>query len=372
MNTTSPIRILIVEDSALVRQGVTSLLSSSTDPVMQVVGEATSNAEAISACEEHKPDVVLLDIRLPDGPGFTACKEILKRQPDTRIIILTSHSSDSFVYEAVSAGVHGYLMKEIDPDGLIQGIRDVSEGKSILAPDATERVLNFLRAGSHSPNNHDELAILSPQEKKVLALVADGFTNKQVGSSLNLSENTVKNYLISVFEKLNVKRRAQAAAVYVQNTRTTATEVENASRHPFSQTSGFSLVEVMVAAFVMVLGITTAITTLQQGLKAVDSARNYSYAAQLMQSELERLRLKSWSQIQTLQNSGSTKVTTDDTSSSARTVFTCKRVITDVKSDMKEITVISNWQGYDGRPHTARFITRYSKSGLYDYIYTAH
>jgi len=145
----------------------------------------------------------------------------------------------------------------------------------------------------------------------------------------------------------------------------------NPHRHHKAQ-GGFTIFEVMMASIIMVLGITTAITTLQSGLRAVDSARNYSYAAQLMQSEMERLRLKNWSQLQTLQNSGETVVATDDTASSARTVFTCKRSITDVKTNMKEITLISNWSGFDGRPHTARFITRYSKSGLYDYVYTAH
>ncbi len=368
---TKPINILIVEDSPLVRKGIRSLLETATDPRIEVVGEATSNAEAIIACDELTPDIVLLDIRLSDGLGFEACKEMLQRQPNTRIIVLTSHSTDSFVYEAVTAGVHGYLMKEIDPEGLLQAIRDVAAGKSILAPDVTTRILNFLRSGSMSPDDQNELAILSPQEKRVLALVAEGFTNKQIGVELRLSENTVKNYLIKVFEKLQVNRRAQAAAIYVQNTKKNRDD-SHSSASAFNQTKGFSLVEVMVASFVLVLGITTAITTLQQGFKAVDTARNYSYSSQLMQSELERLRLKNWTQIEALQNAGTTNVSIDDTASAARTVFTCTRVITDVKADMKQITLISNWKGFDGRSHTARFITRYSKSGLYDYLYTAH
>jgi len=169
-----------------------------------------------------------------------------------------------------------------------------------------------------------------------------------------------------------VKRRAQAAALYVRHADPAAPADRGNPRDPFSRQGGFSLIEVMLAAIVLVLGITTAITTLQRGLQALDTARNYSYCAQLMQGELERLRLKDWSQIQALEDAGETTVATDDTASSARTVFTCKRVITDVKEDMKEIKLISNWQGYDGRPHTARFITRYSKGGLYDYFYTAH
>lgn len=365
-----PIRILIVEDSALVRSGIKAVVATAKNPAISIVAEAGTNDEAIKACDRHRPDVVLLDIRLPDGNGFDSCRTMLERHPATRVVILTSHSTDTFVYEAVAAGAHGYLMKEIDPAGLIQAITDVAAGQSILAPDVTERVLKLMRSGNQG--GADELSCLSPQENRVLALVAEGLTNKEVGARLNLSENTVKNYLINVFEKLHVKRRAQAAAIYVQSTEAQNQTGGRNSNSPFRRRGGFSLVEVMMASIVMVLGITTAITTLQRGLLAVDSARNYSYAAQLMQSELERLRLKSWSQIQTLQNSGDTTVTTDDTNTSARTVFTCQRVITDVKTDMKQITLISNWRGFDGRPHTARFITRYSKTGLYDYLYTTH
>ena len=372
MTITNPIRILVVEDSALVRHGIKTVLATAGDPPLQIVGEAGTNADAIAACARLKPDVVLLDIRLPDGSGFTSCREMLQHHPQLRVLVLTSHSNDSFVYEAVNAGAHGYLMKEIDPAGLIQAVRDVAAGQSILAPDVTERVLQLLRGGGEGARTGDDLATLSPQEHRVLALVAEGLTNKQVGQQLNLSENTVKNYLINVFEKLQVKRRAQAAALYVQNRGPDHTPHSESPGSRRSHDTGFSLVEVMIAAMVLVLGITTAITTLQRGLQALDSARNYSYAAHLMQNELERLRLKSWSQIETLQAAGETTVDTDDTASSARTVFTCTRVITDVKADMKQITLISNWRGMDGRPQTARFITRYAKSGLYDYFYTAH
>jgi two-component system response regulator DevR len=180
------------------------------------VGEADSNAAAITACGRLKPDVVLLDIRLPDGPGFDACREILRHHPATRIIILTSHSNDRLVYEAVAAGAHGYLLKEVDPAGLVQAIKDVAAGRSILAPDVTDRVLKLIRSGNGARDPSDELSKLSLQERRVLALVAEGLTNKQVGEKLQLSENTVKNYLINVFEKLHVKRRAQAAALFVQ------------------------------------------------------------------------------------------------------------------------------------------------------------
>lgn len=211
----APIRILLVDDSELVRRGIKTVLSATVDPPMRVVGEAGNVATAISECLRLKPDVVLLDIRLPDGSGFDVCRQIVQKQPESKIIVLTSYANDNFVYEAVTSGAQGYLMKEIDPAGLTQAIQDVAAGRSILDPDATSRVLRLLRSGGGSADGAD-LSILSTQERRVLALVADGLTNKQVGEQLGLSENTVKNYLVNVFEKLQVKRRAQAAAIYVQ------------------------------------------------------------------------------------------------------------------------------------------------------------
>lgn len=135
---------------------------------------------------------------------------------------------------------------------------------------------------------------------------------------------------------------------------------------------GFSLIEVMIASIVMVLAITTAITTLQSGFQAVETARGFTYASQVMQSELERIRLKTWDQVQALQDGGSSIVTVAATGGAPAAAFECRRTIRDLKVDMKEITLESTWRGYDGRSHTARFVTRYSKSGLYDYFYTSH
>ena len=146
----------------------------------------------------------------------------------------------------------------------------------------------------------------------------------------------------------------------------------SSSSRPVRILSGFTLVEVMVASVVLVLAITTAITTLQHGLQAVDTARGYTYASQVMQSELERLRLKSWSQLQTLQDSHDTTVSASTVAGAPAATFSCTRTIRDVKTDMKEIVLESNWRGYDGRAHSARFVTRYGKSGLYDYFYTSH
>ena len=212
-----PIRVLLIDDSELVRRGVKSVVTSATtEPPIEVVGEASTVADGVSACLRLQPNVVLLDIRLPDGSGFEACRRILAQSPATRVVMLTAHTNDNLVYDAVTAGAHGYLMKDIDGAALIQALQDVAGGRSILDPDATARVLRLLRGGTTGEHGPD-LGVLSAQERRVLALVAEGMTNKQAGLQLGLSENTVKNYLVSVFEKLQVKRRAQAAAIYVQH-----------------------------------------------------------------------------------------------------------------------------------------------------------
>jgi two-component system response regulator DevR len=208
----SRVSVLIVDDSEVVRMGLRSLLGS--EPRLTVVGEAGSVASGIEAAVKLAPQVVLLDIRLPDGSGFDACRAILRKQENARILILTSVSDDSLVDEAIAAGAHGYLLKEIDGRGLVQAILDVAAGKSILDPAITARVLQLVKAGSKTRT--DPLASLSSQEKRVLALISEGRTNKEAAVELGLSEKTVKNYLSSVFEKLHVTRRSQAAVLYAQ------------------------------------------------------------------------------------------------------------------------------------------------------------
>ena len=210
--TPPPVRVVIVDDSEVVRVGLRALLGG--ESTIQVVGEAPNVAAGIDTSLRARPDVVLLDIRLPDGTGFDACREILKRLPDTRVLILTSVADDSLVDEAIQAGAHGYLLKEVNAHGLIQAILDVAAGKSILDPAITARVMQLVKAST--PAQRDLLAALSPQERRVLALIADGRTNKEVGNELGLAEKTVKNYLSNVFDKLHVSRRAQAAAIFAQ------------------------------------------------------------------------------------------------------------------------------------------------------------
>ncbi len=208
----SRIRLALVDDSQVVRAGLRAVLGS--DPTIEIIGEAGNVAEGVALCAKLQPEVVLLDLRLPDGSGFDACRQILRRSPDTRVLVLTSVVDSSLVDEAIRAGAHGYLLKEIDSRGLAQAVRDVAAGKSILDPAVTARVIELVRSGGPT---RDALADLSPQEQRVLALIAEGKTNKEVGADLDLAEKTVKNYLSNIFEKLHLTRRSQAAVFYARS-----------------------------------------------------------------------------------------------------------------------------------------------------------
>jgi len=208
----SVVKLLIVDDSELVRTGLRTLLGA--ERAIQIVGEAANVALAATTALRLKPDVVLMDIRLPDGTGFDACRQILQQLPDTRVLFLTSVVDDKLVDEAIRSGGHGYLLKEIDGRGLVQAILDVAAGKSILDPAVTARVMNLVKTGANQPKLLDSL---SPQERRVLALIAEGKTNKEVGADMKLSEKTVKNYLANIFDKLNITSRTQAAICYTQS-----------------------------------------------------------------------------------------------------------------------------------------------------------
>jgi len=211
------IRLLIVDDHKVVRLGLHTLLSRHNG--IEVVGEAGTSSAAVELTARLKPDMVLMDVRLPDGNGFEACRQIRRVQPDTRVLFLTSFADEEIVLESIDAGGDGYLLKEIDEENLVQAIRNVAAGKSILDPAVTRRVLERVKnTDTHleTPSTN-RLGSLSPQERRVLAQVAEGKTNKEIGHVLGLSDKTVKNYLSNIMEKLQVARRSQAAAYFVQH-----------------------------------------------------------------------------------------------------------------------------------------------------------
>ena len=209
-----PIRLLLVDDHQVVRVGLRTVLHNHQHGIT-VVGEAGTKAAAVRAAKRLKPDVVLMDVRLPDGSGVEACRAILASHPTTRIIFLTSFSDDESALAAVLAGAQGYVLKNIDSSLLIRSIRQVSNGQSILDPALTQRALDWIKAwpAQVGPARGQSL---SPQEERVLALVAEGLTNKEIATAMQLSDKTVKNYLANMFQKLHILRRAQAAALFVK------------------------------------------------------------------------------------------------------------------------------------------------------------
>ena len=208
-----PIRLLLVDDHEVVRVGLRTVLHNHQG--ITVVGEAGTKAAAVRAAKRLRPDIVLMDVRLPDGSGVEACRAILASHPTTRIIFLTSFSDDESALAAVLAGAQGYVLKAIDSSLLIRSIREVSNGQSILNPALTQRALNWIKAwpAQAGPVRGQSL---SPQEERVLALVAEGLTNKEIATTMQLSDKTVKNYLANMFQKLHISRRAQAATFFVK------------------------------------------------------------------------------------------------------------------------------------------------------------
>lgn len=211
---THPIRLLMVDDHEVLRLGLRTLFSEASG--FEVVGEAGTMAGAVSNALALEPDVVLMDVRLPDGSGVEACREIRTRRPQTCVLFLTSYADDDAVLATILAGAQGFLLKEVGSDELLRAVRAVANGQSILDPAVTQRVLarvQTLSASSAEPKGEE----LSPQERRVLALVAEGKTNKEIAVALNLSEKTVGNYLSNVFQKLNITRRSQAAVYFTRH-----------------------------------------------------------------------------------------------------------------------------------------------------------
>jgi DNA-binding NarL/FixJ family response regulator len=204
-----PLRLLVVDDHEVVRQGLVALLDRRDG--FEVVAQAASVAESITMAARFEPDVVIMDVRLPDGSGIEACREIRAARPETKVVMLTSYPDEEAVLSAIIAGASGYLLKQIRGRELVHALEAVGRGESLLDSAVTEKVLERVRRVA-SGTATDELADLTSQERKILLLVADGKTNKEIASDVFLSDKTVKNYVSSILSKLNLQRRAQAAA----------------------------------------------------------------------------------------------------------------------------------------------------------------
>jgi DNA-binding NarL/FixJ family response regulator len=200
------VRVFLLDDHEIVRRGVRELLEANDD--IEVVGEAGTAEEGMARIPAVKPDVAVVDMRLPDGNGVEVCREVRSRDESIQCLILTSFADDEALFDSIMAGAAGYLLKQIKGTDLVDAIRRVATGQSLLDPNVTARVLERLRKG---PEEDERLARLTEQERKILDLIAEGLTNRQIGERMFLAEKTVKNYVSNLLSKLGMERRTEAA-----------------------------------------------------------------------------------------------------------------------------------------------------------------
>jgi DNA-binding NarL/FixJ family response regulator len=203
------LKVMLVDDHEVVRQGLRALLEAEND--IEIVTEADNGPSAVSLASTHKPDVVVMDVRMPDGSGVEACRAIRDENPDIQVIMLTSFSDDEALFNSIMAGAAGFVLKQIRGHDLIEAIRTVGSGKSLLDPDVTQRVLERLRKAKFDEKD-PKLSRLSPQEERILDMVGEGLTNREIAERIHLSDKTVKNYVSTILQKLEVARRAEAAS----------------------------------------------------------------------------------------------------------------------------------------------------------------
>ncbi|GHF52817.1 DNA-binding response regulator [Streptomyces mashuensis] len=213
------VRVFLVDDHEVVRRGIRDLLEA--EDGIEVVGEAGSADQALARGPALRPDVAVLDVRLPDGDGITVCRELRSRMPGLACLMLTSFDDDDALLDAIMAGAAGYVLKQIRGSDLVSAIRTVASGQSMLDPATTGRLMSSLRAESgdgraEEPEGEDPLAGLSPREREILAFIGDGLTNREIAQQLFLSEKTVKNHISRMLAKLGVERRVQAAVLATQ------------------------------------------------------------------------------------------------------------------------------------------------------------
>ena len=207
------ISVFLLDDHEIVRRGIAQLLTAEDD--IEVVGEAGTAAQALARMPALRPDVAILDVRLPDGDGVTVCRDVRSAiTPPPACLMLTSYSDDEALFGAIMAGASGYLLKQVAGTDLVGAVRTLAAGGSLLDPKATQLVLERLRKGAEPED--PRFASLSPQEKRILELIADGLTNRQIGAEMYLAEKTVKNYVSALLRKLDMERRTEAAVYAVE------------------------------------------------------------------------------------------------------------------------------------------------------------
>ena len=208
MTQSTPVRVFLLDDHDIVRRGMRDLLEAEGD--IRVVGEAATAAEAMARIPAVRPDVAVLDVRLPDGDGVTVCRDLRAALPDLRCLMLTSFADDEALFDAILAGASGYVLKQVRDADILGAVRTVAEGGSLLDPKTTARVMERLRSAAEKPD--DPLAGLTEQQRTILGLIGEGLTNRQIGERMFLAEKTVKNHVTRLLDKLGMQRRTQAAA----------------------------------------------------------------------------------------------------------------------------------------------------------------
>ena len=208
------LKILLVDDHEVVRLGLNALLSNY--PGFEVVAEASTADEAVQRTTEYKPDVVIMDIRLPGKNGIEATKEIMEVLPETKVIMLTSYAEDELLFDAINAGAFGYVLKQIGSDDLINALERIGRGEALIDPAVTRKVFKRVREASRKATD-EAFSLLSDQEVRILSLISKGHTNKEIAANIFLSEKTVRNYVSSILSKLNLKTRSEAAAYAVRH-----------------------------------------------------------------------------------------------------------------------------------------------------------
>ncbi len=211
-----PVRVFLVDDHEVVRRGVRDLLDA--EPDVAVVGEASTARQAVDRGPALRPDVAVLDVRLPDGDGISVCRELRSAMPELACLMLTSFDDDDALLDAIMAGASGYVLKQIKGSDLVSAVRTVASGQSMLDPATTARLMSSLRGGPAVEPRDEGLSGLSPREREILELVGEGLTNRQIGERLYLSEKTVKNNVSRLLAKLGVERRVQAAVIATHGT----------------------------------------------------------------------------------------------------------------------------------------------------------
>ncbi|MEU3341794.1 response regulator [Streptomyces sp. NPDC002144] len=221
----NPIRVFLLDDHEVVRRGLADLLDA--EPDISVVGDAENVEHALVRAPAVRPDVAVLDVRLPDGDGISVCRDLRSRMPELAVLMLTSFDDEDALLDAIMAGASGYVLKQIRGSDLVSAVRTVASGQSMLDPATTARLMRSLRTEpAEAPELSPELASLSPREREILTLIGDGLTNREIGKRLYLSEKTVKNHISRLLAKLGVQRRVQAAVLASQ------LEQPEAGEHP--------------------------------------------------------------------------------------------------------------------------------------------